>query len=134
MIGYVTLGTDDLDRARSYFDALLGTIGAKRVMQFADEDGGFTMYGVSRGQPALVVTRPYDKAPAHHGNGNMVALVMDSRDKVNAFHARALELGGANEGDPGFRGDPKFGYYFAYFRDPDGHKFAVFNITPQADG
>ena len=130
MIGYVTLGTDDLDRARAYFDALLGTIGAKRVMQFADEDGGFTMYGVARDKPALVVTRPYDKNPAHHGNGNMVALVMDSRDKVDAFHARAIELGGANEGDPGFRGDPKFGYYFAYFRDLDGNKFAVFCIAP----
>jgi catechol 2,3-dioxygenase-like lactoylglutathione lyase family enzyme len=134
LIGYVTLGTDDLDRSRAYFDALLGTIGAKRVMQFADEDGGFTMYGVARDKPALVVTRPYDKLPAHHGNGNMVALVMDSRDKVDSFHAKAIELGGANEGDPGFRGDPKFGYYFAYFRDPDGHKFAVFNITPQAEG
>ena len=132
MIGYVTLGTDDLDRSRAYFDELLGTIGAKRVMQFADEDGGFTMYGVARDRPALVVTRPYDKHPAHHGNGNMVALVMDSRERVDAFHAKALELGGTNEGDPGFRGDPKFGYYFAYFRDPDGHKFAVFNITPQA--
>jgi catechol 2,3-dioxygenase-like lactoylglutathione lyase family enzyme len=131
MIGYVTVGTDDLDRARAFFDALLGTIGAKRVMQFADEDGGFTMYGVGRDRPALVVTRPYDKQPMHVGNGTMVALVMDSRERVNAFHAKALELGGANEGDPGFRGDPKFGYYFAYFRDPDGHKFAVFNITPQ---
>jgi catechol 2,3-dioxygenase-like lactoylglutathione lyase family enzyme len=134
MIGYVTLGTEDLDRSRSYFDALLGTIGAKRVMQFPDEDGGFTMYGVGRDKPALVVTRPYDKEPAHQGNGNMVALVMDSRDKVDAFHARALELGGTNEGDPGFRGDPKFGFYFAYFRDPDGHKFAAFNIAPQAAG
>ncbi len=132
MIGYVTLGTDDLERSRAYFDALLGTIGAKRVMQFADEDGGFTMYGVGRDKPALVVTRPYDKEPAHHGNGNMVALVVDSRDKVNDFHAKALELGGTNEGDPGFRGDPKFGYYFGYFRDPDGHKFAVYNISPQA--
>jgi catechol 2,3-dioxygenase-like lactoylglutathione lyase family enzyme len=134
MIGYVTIGTDDLDRARAYYDALLGTIGARRVMQFADEDGGFTMYGVGRDKPALVVTRPYDKGPPSCGNGDMVALVMDSRDKVDAFHARALELGGSNEGDPGFRGDPKFGYYFAYFRDPDGHKFAVFNITPQAVG
>jgi len=131
VIGYVTLGSDDLDRSRAYFDELLGTIGARRVMQFSDEDGGFTMYGVGRDKPSLVVTRPYDKQPAHHGNGNMVALVMDSRDKVDAFHAKALELGGTNEGDPGFRGDPKFGYYFAYFRDPDGHKFAVFNITPQ---
>jgi len=131
MIGYVTLGTDDLDRARAYYDALLGSIGARRVMQFPDDDGGFTMYGIGRDKPALVVTRPYDKQPMHPGNGTMVALVMDSRDKVDAFHARAIELGGTNEGDPGFRGDPKFGFYFAYFRDPDGHKLAVFNISPE---
>jgi catechol 2,3-dioxygenase-like lactoylglutathione lyase family enzyme len=130
MIGYVTLGTDDLERARSYFDALFGTIGATRLMQFPDEDGGFTMWGTAMNRPGVVITRPYDKHPAHHGNGNMVALVMDSTDKVDAFHARALELGGTDEGAPGYRGDPKFGYYFAYFRDPDGHKFAVFNISP----
>jgi catechol 2,3-dioxygenase-like lactoylglutathione lyase family enzyme len=131
MIGYVTLGTDDLDRARAYYDALLGTIGAKRLMQFGDEDGGFTMYGTSMAKPALVVTRPYDKQPAECGNGNMVALVMDARDKVDAFHAKAIELGGTDEGAPGFRGDPSLGYYFGYFRDPDGHKLAVFNIAPQ---
>ena len=131
MIGYVTLGTDDLDRARTYYDALLGTIGARRLMQFGDEDGGFTMYGTSMDKPALVVTRPYDKQPAECGNGNMIALVMDARDKVDAFHAKAIELGGTDEGAPGFRGDPSLGYYFAYFRDPDGHKLAVFNISPE---
>jgi catechol 2,3-dioxygenase-like lactoylglutathione lyase family enzyme len=123
MIGYVTIGTDDLDRARSFYDALLGTIGAKRVMQFADEDGGFTMYGTSMGRPGVVITRPYDKQPAHHGNGNMVALVMDSTDKVDAFHAKALELGGTDEGPPGPRGD---NFYAAYFRDLDGNKLNAF--------
>ena len=133
MIGYVTLGTDDLERARGYFDALFATIGGKRLMQLEDQRG-FTMYGVAMNRPGVVITRPYDGQPAHHGNGNMVALVMDSTDKVDAFHAKAIELGGTDEGAPGYRGDPKFGYYFAYFRDPDGHKFAVFNIAPQANG
>ncbi len=132
MIGYVTLGTDDLDRARDFYDALLGTIGAKRLMQFGDEDGGFTMWGTAMNRPGVVVTRPYDKRPADPGNGNMVALAMDSTDKVDALYAKALELGATDEGGPGYRGDPKFGYYFAYFRDPDGHKFAVFNIAPRA--
>ena len=132
MIGYVTLGTDDLDRARAYYDALLGTIGARRLMQFGEEEGGFTMYGTSMAEPAIVITKPYNQQPAKCGNGNMVALAMDSRDKVDAFHARALELGGTDEGAPGYRGDPKFGYYFAYFRDPGGHKLAAFNIQPQA--
>ncbi len=90
------------------------------------------MWGVSMDKPAIVVTKPYDKQPQGCGNGNMVAIVMDERSKVDAFHAKALELGASDEGAPGFRGDPSFGYYFAYFRDPDGHKLAAFNIAPQA--
>ena len=132
MIGYVTLGTDDLARARAFYDALLGTIGATRLMQFPDEDGGFTMYGTSMAQPAIVVTKPYDKQGAECGNGNMIAIVVDQPAKVDAFHAKALELGASDEGAPGYRGDPSFGYYFAYFRDPDGHKLAAFNIVPPA--
>ena len=132
MIGYVTVGTDDLERAREFYDALLATIGASRLIQLDDETGGFTMWGTAMNRPGLVVLRPYDKQPADPGNGNMVALVMDSMDKVDALHAKALELGASDEGAPGYRGDPRFGYYFAYFRDPDGHKFAVFNIAPQA--
>ena len=133
MIGYVTVGTADLDRAREYYDALFDSIGAKRLMQLEDQRG-FTMYGVAMNRPAVVVTRPYNGEPMHPGNGNMVALVMDSTDKVDAFHARALELGGTDEGAPGYRGDPKFGYYFGYFRDLDGNKFAVFHIAPQTAG
>ena len=129
MIGYVTLGTDDIERSRAYFDALFESVGAKRLMQL---DHGFTMYGTAMNRPSVVITPPYDGQPSNVGNGNMVALVMDSNDKVDAFHSRAIALGGTNEGDPGYRGDPKFGYYFGYFRDPDGHKFAVFNIAPQA--
>ena len=130
MIGYVTLGTDDLDRARNYFDGLFGTIGGKRLMQFADEDGGFTMYGVGFDKPAVAVTTPYDKSGADCGNGNMVALVFNDPAKVDAFHATALELGGSDEGPPGYRGDPVQGFYFSYFRDPDGHKFAAYCIQP----
>lgn len=129
MIGYVTVGTNDLDRARTYYDALFESVGGKRLMQLEDQRG-FTMYGVAMNRPGVVVMRPFDGGAAAPGNGTMVALVMDSKDKVDAFHAKALELGGTNEGDPGYRGDPKLGYYFAYFRDLDRNKFAVFNIAP----
>jgi catechol 2,3-dioxygenase-like lactoylglutathione lyase family enzyme len=127
MIGYVTLGTDDLDRARRYFAALLGSIGGKELMRI-DDDTGFTMYGTGLDRPGIVVLKPFDKAPADPGNGNMIAIPFTSTDKVDSFHARALELGGSDEGAPGYRGDPAHGYYFAYFRDPDGHKFAAFNV------
>ena len=131
MIGYVTVGTNDLDRARTYYDGLFGSIGGRRLMQL-DDQRGFTMCGVAMNRPAVVLIEPYDGQAANPGNGNMVAIVMESKDKVDAFHARAIELGGANEGDPGFRGDPGRGSYFAYFRDLDGNKFAVFNYAPQA--
>ena len=128
MIGYITLGTDDLERSRGFYDALFGEIGASRLMQM---DSGFTLYGVSWGQPGVAVTRPYDGKPAMAGNGNMVALVMDSREKVDRLHARALELGGSDEGPPGVRGEegPR-AFYGAYFRDPDGNKLCAFRIGP----
>lgn len=128
MIGYVTLGTDDLDRARAFYDALFGEIGASRLMEL---DGGFTLYGTGWGKPGVAVTRPYDGEPASAGNGNMVSLVVDARDKVDRLHARALELGGSDEGAPGLRGpDGDRAFYGAYFRDPDGNKFCVFRMGP----
>ena len=131
MIGYITLGTDDLERARSYYDDLLGSLGARRVMQFPDEMGGFTFYGTKPGRPGIAVTRPYNKEPAVPGNGNMVALAMDSRSEVDRLHALALQLGGSDEGAPGLRGpEGEKAFYGAYFRDPDGNKLCAFRIGP----
>lgn len=128
MIGYVTLGTDDLDRSRAFYDALFGEIGASRLMEM---DSGFTLYGTAWGKPGVAVTRPYDGQPARCGNGHMVALAMDSRDKVDRLHARALELGGSDEGPPGVRGEEgERAFYGAYFRDPDGNKLCAFRIGP----
>ena len=129
MIGYVTVGTNDIDRARAFYDSLLAEIGATRKMQFPET--GFTLYGTGDRSPGLAVTRPYDGNPATPGNGNMVAIVMDSRDKVDAFHAKALELGGSDEGPPGLRGpEGDRAFYGAYFRDLDGNKFCVFRTGP----
>jgi catechol 2,3-dioxygenase-like lactoylglutathione lyase family enzyme len=128
MIGYVTLGTDDLDRSRAFYDALFGELGASRLMEM---DSGFTLYGTGWGKPAVAVTRPHDGEPARAGNGNMVSLVVDSRDKVDRLHALALTLGGSDEGAPGLRGpEGDRAFYGAYFRDPDGNKFCVFRMGP----
>ena len=128
MIGYVTVGTNHIEKARAYYDALLGSIGATRLLEF---DHGFTLYGTGWGAPGLAVTPPYDKRPATVGNGCMVAMVMDTRDKVDTFHARALELGGSDEGAPGLRGpEGDQAFYGAYFRDPEGNKFCVYRIGP----
>jgi catechol 2,3-dioxygenase-like lactoylglutathione lyase family enzyme len=129
MIGYVTLGSDDMPRARAYYDELLGTIGAKRIMEFGDELGGFTLWGTGFDKPGIAVTNPYNRQPAVAGNGNMTAIALDSRAKVDALHAKAVELGGTCEGPPGLRGDegPQ-AFYGAYFRDLDGNKLAAFRI------
>ena len=129
MLGYITMGSNDLPRARVFYDGLLGTIGAKRMMEFGDDMGGFTMWGTSMEQPGIAVTAPYNKEPATIGNGNMAAIVMLERAQVDALHAKALELGGVCEGPPGVRGDegPQ-AFYGAYFRDLDGNKICAFRI------
>ena len=129
MLGYVTLGTNDLDRARAFYDALLGELGATRKMQF--EETGFTLYGTGDRRPGIAVTRPYDGNPATVGNGNMAAIAADSRATVDRIHAKALELGGSCEGAPGLRTpDGPGAFYGAYFRDLDGNKLCVFRMGP----
>ena len=128
MIGYATVGTNDIDRARGFYDALLGEIGARRVMEFPEN--GFTLYGTGGRSPGLAVTRPYNGEPAQPGNGAMVALSMDSRAKVDRLHEKALELGGTSEGAPGLRTpEGERAFYGAYFRDLDGNKLCAFCIA-----
>jgi predicted lactoylglutathione lyase len=128
MIGYVTVGTNDLDKARSFYDALFGSIGASRLMELPH---GFTLYGRGWGQPGVAVTRPYNGEAATVGNGNMISLVMDSRSRVDAFHAKAMELGGSDEGAPGIRGEEgDRAFYGGYFRDLEGNKFCAFRVGP----
>lgn len=121
MIGYVTLGTNDLPRACGFYDAMLGSLGARRIM----EGDRFVAWGVSPKAPSLGVIAPFDGKPATAGNGTMVALVVDARATVDALHAKALSLGAHDEGAPGDRGG---GFYAAYFRDLDGNKLNVFHL------
>lgn len=127
MIGYATLGSDNLPRARAFYDALLGELGAKRLMHFGDDVAGFTLWGVGFDKPGIAITNPHNKEPATAGNGNMLAITVDERTKVDALHAKALALGGTCEGAPGLRGEegPQ-AFYAAYFRDPDGNKLNAF--------
>ena len=89
------------------------------------------MWGSDWSKPALAVTSPNDKQPATAGNGNMTAFVLDTRAKVDALYAKALELGGSDEGPPGLRGEegPQ-AFYGASFRDPEGNKFCAFRTGP----
>ena len=119
MIGYVTLGTNDIEKACAFYDELLATIGHARIL----EDDSFVAWGTSLEEPALSVIKPFDGSAATVGNGVMVAMRMASREGVDAFYAKAMELGGSDEGAPGQRGE---GFYAGYFRDLDGNKLNAF--------
>ena len=122
MIGYVTLGTNDLPRAAAFYDALLAELGAKRLMDY----GRGYSYGTSMDQPSLGIVIPFDTKPATVGNGVMVGIAAGSRDQVDRIYKKALELGGTDEGTPGLRDEGGAGFYVAYFRDLDGNKLDVF--------
>jgi predicted lactoylglutathione lyase len=119
MIGYVTLGTNDIASAAAFYDELLGELGAKRFLEMET----FIAWSVEPQGPALSVTRPFDGNPATVGNGVMVALAMESREKVDALYRKAMELGATDEGPPGPRSD---NFYAGYFRDLDGNKLNAF--------
>lgn len=124
MIGYVTLGTNRFDEAAAFYDALFGTIGAGRLM----ESDRFIAWATGPSSPAISIIKPFNEEAASVGNGVMVAIAMDSPDKVDALHARALALGGTDEGAPGFRFD---NFYAGYFRDLDGNKLNAFCMAAE---
>jgi catechol 2,3-dioxygenase-like lactoylglutathione lyase family enzyme len=118
MIGYVTIGTNDFERAQKFYDALVAEMGGKRAF------GNERMQGYRAGQGGmLAICKPYDGKAATTGNGTMIALAAESREQVDKVHAKAMSLGAADEGAPGIRTGT---FYGAYFRDPDGNKLCIF--------
>lgn len=122
MIGYVTLGTNNFEKAAKFYDELLGTLNAGRFMS----DDTFIAWAVSPGQPAISIIKPHDGKAASVGNGMMVAITVDSREKVDLLYNKALELGGTCEGPAGARSG---NFYAGYFRDLDGNKLNVFCMS-----
>lgn len=116
---YATVGSNRLEEAKAFYDALLESAGFRPL--FEHPSGG-RVYGVGRA-PNFGVLGPFDGRPATVGNGSMFAFHFDTREAVNAFHAKALALGGVDEGAPGVRGP---GLYFSYFRDLDGNKLCAY--------
>lgn len=131
MLAYVTIGTNDTTTAFGFYDEVLSLLGVSRLCELGDKGA---LFGSSDPQnPQMIaVMKPYDGNDATVGNGMMVALAADKPGSVDAVHARALKLGGTNEGDPGVRNIadlypdvPDLALYIAYFRDLDGNKIAV---------
>ena len=127
MIGYVTLGTNDLERATKFYDAVAAAMGYGRMM----EEGEFIAWGsFEDGTAGIAATKPFDGNAASVGNGTMAALQVASPEKVKEVYEIALSHGGSDEGAPGPRGED--GFYAAYFRDPDGNKLNAFCMVPPA--
>lgn len=121
MVGYTTLGTNDLEKAIAFYDSLLAELGGKQVLN----DGRMIVWAGAGPGGMLAVCTPYDEQPASVGNGMMVALAAGSQENVRKLHAKALELGASDEGAPGERMN---GFYGGYFRDLDGNKLCAFHL------
>ena len=120
MIGYVTLGTNDLARAAKFYDAIAAELDTSRMMDY----DGFIAWGKPGGAAGIGLTKPFDGNPATVGNGVMVAFEAKDKDQVHRLYEIALANGGTCDGPPGPRGDG--GFYAGYFRDPDGNKLNAF--------
>lgn len=120
MLGYVTIGVNDMDKAVAFYDALLGEIGAKQLMGM----DRIKFYGTGEGA-MLAICVPYNEQPQNCGNGNMVAIPGGDRPGVDKLYAKAMELGATDDGEPGER-MPIF--YGAYVRDPDGNKLCFYEM------
>ncbi|WP_019961254.1 VOC family protein [Woodsholea maritima] len=125
MIGYITLGTNDLTKSSAFYDTLLAELEMKRGMQ----SDTFITWSKTGEDAAFSITKPYNGEAASVGNGVMIALMAPSPEGVDKVYAKALELGATDEGQPGPRGG---GFYAGYFRDLDGNKLNVFHFNPGA--
>lgn len=123
MIAYVTLGTNDLAKAKSFYATLFALMGAHQLY----ETDRAVFFGRSLTEPLLSVCIPFNKEKATFGNGTMVAFTAGSNEIVDQIYAKALELGGTCEGKPGYR-IPNV-LYVAYVRDLDGNKLAFTHRT-----
>lgn len=122
MIGYVTLGTNDIEKAAAFYDTLLGEMGAKRFM----ESDAFIAWSTGPASPGISVIKPNDGNAACVGNGTMIAIACDKPGTVDKLYKKAIALGAVDEGPAGPRGDK---FYAGYFRDPDGNKLNFYCMT-----
>jgi catechol 2,3-dioxygenase-like lactoylglutathione lyase family enzyme len=127
MIGYVTVGADDIPLAEKFYSAFLPSLGYQ--LDISPEGLSYSIPGtIDQGYepPDFYVKPPYDGQAASAGNGAMVAFQMPTQAMVRELHATALAAGGRNEGAPGFRADYSAHFYVGYLRDPQGNKIALF--------
>ena len=119
MIGYSTLGTNDLEKSGKFYDEVFKEIKARRVM----DDDHIIVWSTKPGCAMFAVIKPNNGEPATVGNGVMIAILVEDLDTIKRLHAKVLELGGTDEGAPGPRGN---NMDFGYVRDLEGNKIAFY--------
>ena len=135
MIAYVTVGADDLDRAKRFYSAFLPALG----YELDEGPEGLSYFlsnlsGNSARLPDFYVKRPFNGQSASAGNGTMVAFEAQNQRQVRELHAAALGAGGSDEGQPGFRAAYGPRFFVGYLRDPQGNKIALFSSNPDEPG
>lgn len=120
LIGYVTIGVKDMEKAKAFYSGLFEGRGASVMMDM----GRIAFIGAKQGEPMLAVCEPHDKSTPECGNGNMVAFAAESKEEAAQLYAKAISLGGTDEGEPGQRIPDRF--YGSYVRDPDGNKLCFY--------
>lgn len=135
MISYVTVGADDIARAKQFYDAFLPALGYE--LKEGPEGLSYAL-PVAPGQtillPDFYVKPTFNGAPASAGNGTMVTFEARNQNQVRALHLAVLAAGGADEGQPGFRASYGPHFYVSYLRDPQGNKIAIFSCDPDEPG
>jgi catechol 2,3-dioxygenase-like lactoylglutathione lyase family enzyme len=135
MIAYVTVGADDIPRAKRFYASFLPALGYG--LTEGPEGLSYVLRAPPAPSPALpdfYVKPTFDGRPASAGNGSMVAFEARSQAQVRDLHAAALVAGGTDEGQPGFRAAYGPHFYVGYLRDPQGNKIALFSSDPRAPG
>ncbi len=129
MLGYITLGTNDLAAASRFYDSLFAQINVKRIMP-GSEEHGYVVWAKDMDSTGFSILKPFNGETATPGNGNMAAIAAGSPELVQQLYHKAIELGGLCEGEPGDRGN---GFYAAYFRDLDGNKLNAYCMTNRTE-
>ncbi|MDM0078568.1 VOC family protein [Variovorax sp. J2P1-59] len=130
MFNHVMVGSNDLERSRQFYDAVLGVLGAGDPVRSTAASGHVRLFYRHNGG-TLGVSQPIDDGPATYANGGTLAFKCDSPERVHAFHDAAVAHGGSSiENPPGLRKDSSGSYYLAYVRDPDGNKLCAIHRVP----
>lgn len=138
MISYITIGANDITRAKRFYSAFLPELG----YQLEENPDGYEGLSCTPNEqmdphaawPHIYVKPPFDGRPASAGNGIMIAFKAQSQKQVRELHQAALAAGGSDEGLPGFRDAYGPRFYVGYLRDPQGNKIALFSNDPNEAG